>query len=80
MINYKERIFANIAYLRKVNGLSRTAMSRKLHISITTLDQLEQGIFPPRLDFFIVYRVSALFGVETYDLMYTLLEENAVFN
>ena len=52
----------------------------KLHISIKTLDQLEQGIFPRRLDFFIVYRVAALFEVEPYDLMYTLLEENAVFD
>ena len=39
----------NIRWLRQEYGLSRTAMAKKLHISIKTLDLLEAGIFPERI-------------------------------
>lgn len=76
--NYKEIICANIAYLRKVNGLSRTAMSKKLHIAVKTLDRLEQGIFSRWVNFGIVYYIADAFQVSVHDVMYTRLEENAV--
>lgn len=78
--NYKAIICSNIAYLRKVNGLSRTAMSKKLHITLKTLDLLEQGTFPHRTSFDIVYRIADAFQVCVHDVMYTRLEETAVPN
>ena len=36
-----EIVCQNIRYLRQTQGLSRTAMARKLHITIKTLDFLE---------------------------------------
>ena len=78
--NYKAIICSNIAYLRKVNGLSRTAMSKKLHITLKTLDLVEQGIFPRRLNFSIVYYAAEAFHTDPYHIMYTLLEETAVLH
>ncbi|MBR4992481.1 MAG: helix-turn-helix transcriptional regulator [Clostridia bacterium] len=76
--NYKEIICSNVAYLRKTHGLSRTAMSKKLHITLKTLDLLEQGIFPHRTNFGIVYYIADAFQVSVHDVMYTRLEETAV--
>lgn len=78
--DYKKNICANITYLRKVHGISRTAMCKTLHISQKTLDLVEQGTFPRRLNFSIVYYAAEAFHTDPYHIMYTLLEKTAVLD
>ena len=55
-------------------------MCKTLHISRKTLDLVEQGTFPRRLNFSIVYYAAEAFHTDPYHIMYTLLEETAVFD
>ena len=54
----------NIRYLRKIHGLSCTAMARKLHITVKTLDLLEAGISPDRIRISLFFHVWQAFGVK----------------
>lgn len=68
-------VCANIRYLRKQHGLSRTAMAQKLHITVKTLDFLESGIFPERINIGVFFYVQQAFGVPPQRLLTVLLEE-----
>lgn len=54
-------ICANIRYLRAREGLSRTAMARRLHITLKTLDTLESGVFPDRCGIGLLMHACAAF-------------------
>ena len=54
---------ANIRYLRATHGLSRTAMARKLGITIKTLDMLESESFPRRCTIRLLYNLQRNFGL-----------------
>ena len=68
-------VCANIRYLRKQHGLSRTAMARKLHIAVKTLDLLEGGTFPERINISLFFYVQQAFDVPPKRLLTVLLEE-----
>lgn len=68
-------VCANIRYLRKQHGLSRTAMARMLHISVKTLDLLETGTFPERINIGLFFYVQQVFDVSPKRLLTVLLEE-----
>ena len=65
----------NIRWLRQRYGLTRTAMAKKLHISIKTLDLLEAGIFPERIHIGFFFQVYQAFGIPPKMLLTTRLEE-----
>ena len=58
-----QNLCANIRYLRASHGLSRTAMARKLGITIQTLDMLEFGAFPGRCTIRLLYNIQRNFGL-----------------
>jgi len=70
-----QNICANIRYLRLSHGLSRTAMARKLGITIQTLDQLEAGIMPRRCTVRLLYNIQKNFAVSPYDCLSRCLED-----
>ena len=72
-----ENVCENIRYLRRVSGLSRTAMARRLHITVKTLDVLEAGTFPERINIRFFFQVSQTFGVPPRRLLSVRLEEMA---
>ena len=72
--NYR-MVCRNIRYLRAAHGLSRTAMARRLHITIKTLDAMEAGIFPERTGIQLLFHVFQAFGVSPSQLTTTSLED-----
>ena len=70
-----EIVCQNIRYLRQTQGLSRTVMARKLHITIKTLDLLESGIFPDRIHVGFLFHVWQAFGISPPDLLSNNLSE-----
>lgn len=53
----------NIRYLRKNNNLSRTAMAKRLGVSVRTLDSIEAGILPQNTSVHIFFRTNQAFGI-----------------
>ncbi len=53
----------NIKRLREQHHLSKTAMANKLHIGIRTLNALESGVIPPRLEANIILYIHKDFGI-----------------
>ena len=61
--DYEARIFGNnLKRIRKDNGLSMKAMSKKLGIGVKSLSLIEKGIFPPRLSTDILLKIHSEFG------------------
>ena len=63
MIYTTKTLCENIALLRKNNGLSKSEMSKMLGISVYSLNIIEQGKVPPRLDIHIFYNLYTSFGI-----------------
>ena len=64
----------NIRFLRRKYGLSRTAMARRIHVTIKTLDSMEAGVIPDRIGIYFLYYVQQAFDIAPQDLMMTRLE------
>ena len=75
--NEYQNVCRNIRYLRKANRLSRTAMARKLHITLKTLDLLESGVFPERINIALFFHVNKAFGVTPKRLLTVSIENEA---
>ena len=58
----------NIVWLRSHYGISKKRMARMLGIGLWSLNKLEQGIIPPRMDIHIIFAVSKQFGISPSDL------------
>lgn len=71
---YTEIFCKNVKYLREKNNLSGTKMSKKLGITIKSLDMIESGKLPPRLSVHILDLIEESFGIPNKD-MFTLLEK-----
>ena len=66
----------NVRFLRKREGLSRTAMAKRLHITCKTLDLLEGGLFPERCGIgFVMYACEA-FQIPPQQFVAQRLENN----
>lgn len=65
----------NICWLRQEWGLSRTAMAKQLHIAVKTLDLLESGVFPERINIGFFFYVQQMFGVSPNTLLTRRLGE-----
>ena len=75
--NEYQNIFHNIRYLRKVFGLSRTVMARKLHISVKTLDALESCTVSAKLRIHFLLYIHKEFGVSPERLLRTRLDHKS---
>ena len=58
----------NIKLLRSANGLSKTAMAKKLHITTKTLTSIEKGVCPPHTSAKIIFHASKAFGIHPKNL------------
>ena len=67
--NEYKNVCDNIRWLRRQRGLSRTATAKKLHIALKTLDLLESGVFPERINIGIFFYVHQVFGVSPNTLL-----------
>lgn len=63
-----ERFCENVRAIRRREGLSKTAMAKRLHISTQSLTRIENGEIPPRLDCFVILMLCREFGEAAYDL------------
>ena len=53
----------NIVWLRKHYGISKKRMAKMLGIGLCSLNKLEKGEIPPRMDVHIIFAVSKQFGI-----------------
>ena len=67
----------NIRYLRRSAGLSRTGMARRLHITVKTLDLLESGVFPQRINIRFFFYVHQVFGIAPRKMLTACLSEES---
>lgn len=70
------RIFGeNLWHLRNQHGLSQEAMAQKLHIGVNTLQNVEGGIFCPRLRMEVLFYIQEEFGVQPCLMFIPEMEE-----
>ncbi len=63
----------NIKRIRKREGLSKTAMAKKLGIGIKSLEKIESGILPERLGCQVLGNIYFHFGIAPKTLFTTIL-------
>ena len=68
-------ITQNIKWLRKKNKLSLKEMAKILGLSVNTLNKLETGILPPRLDVGFLFKIQAHFNIPAGDFVDRILSE-----
>ena len=64
----------NVRVLRKKYGLSRTAMARRLHVTIKTLDSIEAGVIPDRVGVLFLFYLQRDFHIPISTLLMFRLE------
>ena len=70
-----QNVCANIRYLRVKRGLSRTAMARRLHISMKTLDSIEAGVMPNKCGINLFFYIHREFSITPARFASTRLED-----
>lgn len=53
----------NIIYLRKKHKVSKKEMAEILGTGIKTLNNIEKGVLPPRLNVRVLFRIYDCFGI-----------------
>ena len=66
----------NVAWLRKQHGLSKKMMAQLLGISVRSLNLIESGVVPKRLDVSVLLMIRDRFGIQPKDLFEQRLEES----
>lgn len=64
----------NLRQLRKQHGISKKEMAALLHISVRSLNQLENDFIPPRLRCDFLFYASSHFRIKICDLFFPLDE------
>lgn len=59
----------NIIFLRKKYGISKKVMAEILGVCVETLNKIERGELPPRLNLEIVFNIQKYFGICPKDIM-----------
>lgn len=59
----------NIITLRRAHGLSKRVMAQILHISLYSLNQMENGRFPPHLDVKALVSAAIHFRIPAHELL-----------
>ncbi len=60
----------NVKALRETFNLSKKSMSNILGIGISSLNKIESGVLPPRLNCDVLFRIYAIFKVPPSKLFY----------
>ncbi len=63
-----EVFMENVVFLRLAHGFSKRKMAELLCISVPTLNKIENGIFPKKLDVDVVWQISDVFDITISDL------------
>ena len=71
-----QNICHNIRWLRAHHGLSRSAMARKLHITVKSLDLLEAGVIPQRIRIDFLFFAQQAFNIPVKNLVMCRLTED----
>lgn len=53
----------NILFLRNSNNITKKEMAKILGVGIETLNKLEKGVLPPRLNVEVLIRIQEYFNV-----------------
>lgn len=75
-----ENFTHNVTWLRKSNGLSKKKMANLLGLGVGSLNKIERGELPPRLDVSILFRLRDCFGISPKDLFALRLEHTQTFS
>ena len=59
----------NIIWLRKYYGLTKKEMAGKLGIGVWTLNRIEKGELPPRLNIDVLFYIYKEFGISMSDML-----------
>lgn len=65
----------NVRVLRARHGLSRSAMAKRIHVSLKTLDSLESGLYPDRCGICLLFHIQQAFGIPPRENLLTRLDE-----
>ena len=65
----------NVAFLRKMYGLSKREMAKRLQIGVGSLTKLENGIMPPKLSPLVLLQIEQSFGLSPYVQLSYRLED-----
>lgn len=65
----------NIKWLRAKHNLSKQKMAQMLHISVRTLNRIEQGEVPPRISVDPLYWIYDHFGILPSEILGRHLNE-----
>ena len=57
----------NIAYLRTKNNLSKTSMAKIMHVGMQTLNKIENGEIPKKMDIDVFDNVYKAFGIAPHE-------------
>ena len=66
----------NVTWLRKTHGLSKTEMAKLLHISVKSLNRMEQGEMPPGTSAKILFRIQDIFDIHPAELLCRKLDKS----
>lgn len=72
---YLQIFCENMRCLRKRENLSRTAMAKRLGVSVKTLDAIESGVLPQNTTVRIFFRAHQAFGIPI-DALFTPLQQD----
>lgn len=64
----------NIVWLRKHYGISKTRMAKMLGVGLWSINKIEQGEIPPRLDVSIIFAISRQFSIPPAELFSVYLQ------
>lgn len=65
----------NVAWLRRHYSFSKAKMARLLNISVWSLNNIEKGILPRKIDVSVLFHIQDLFGISPKDLLTSRLED-----
>ncbi|MBO5323027.1 MAG: helix-turn-helix transcriptional regulator [Oscillospiraceae bacterium] len=64
----------NVAWLRRHYGISKKRMAKLLGIGLWSLNKIEKGEIPPRLDVSIIFAISRQFSIPPAELFSVYLQ------
>lgn len=64
----------NIAYLRKLNGLTQEELSNKVLVTRSSISKWESGTYEPEID--SLKRLSEIFSISIDELIFSDLEQH----
>lgn len=73
-----KNVCCNVRFLRARHGLSRSAMAKRIRVSLKTLDSLESGVYPDRCGISLLFYIYQSFGISPKENLTTRLEDQEI--